>query len=251
MNYQQIYNDLCSEKGKNRNLNNEAHEEHHIVPKCMGGNNNPENLVDLNLREHFIAHRLLEKIYPDHRGLLHGVFRMSANDKYGKINSRTYKYLREKHSNLIWITTGLESKMIPNGNPIPEGWFRGHHYKNKGNKDLIWITDGTESKMIPKNDSIPEGWEKGNRFKECKWITNGVESKTIPKNDPIPDGWERGQHFNKGSKGKQYINNGIKTKTIPKDNAIPEGWERGYHPKRKVNLEMDAVPIEGKLIGEH
>lgn len=38
------------------------YESHHIIPKCLGGNNKKENLVLLTLREHFIVHHLLLKM---------------------------------------------------------------------------------------------------------------------------------------------------------------------------------------------
>ena len=34
---------------------------HHIIPKSIGGDNDPDNLVRLSLREHFLAHWLLTK----------------------------------------------------------------------------------------------------------------------------------------------------------------------------------------------
>lgn len=37
-------------------------EEHHILPRALGGDNKKANLVLLTAREHFIAHRLLAKI---------------------------------------------------------------------------------------------------------------------------------------------------------------------------------------------
>jgi hypothetical protein len=37
----------------------QGHELHHILPKCMGGNNNKTNLVRLTLREHYVCHLLL------------------------------------------------------------------------------------------------------------------------------------------------------------------------------------------------
>lgn len=40
---------------------------HHIVPKSEGGGDEPENLVCLTLREHYIAHLLLAKIYNDQK----------------------------------------------------------------------------------------------------------------------------------------------------------------------------------------
>lgn len=36
-------------------------EEHHIIPKSLGGSNSPDNLVKLTAREHFICHWLLTK----------------------------------------------------------------------------------------------------------------------------------------------------------------------------------------------
>ena len=35
---------------------------HHIIPRCLGGTNEPTNLVSLSLREHFVCHRLLVKM---------------------------------------------------------------------------------------------------------------------------------------------------------------------------------------------
>lgn len=37
-------------------------ESHHIIPKSIGGTNDPSNLVDLTPREHFICHKLLTKM---------------------------------------------------------------------------------------------------------------------------------------------------------------------------------------------
>jgi 5-methylcytosine-specific restriction endonuclease McrA len=39
------------------------YEEHHILPRSLGGDNSPENLVLLTGREHYLAHFLLYKIY--------------------------------------------------------------------------------------------------------------------------------------------------------------------------------------------
>ena len=42
-------------------------EKHHIIPKCLGGTNNTENLVELTAREHFICHWLLTKMVSSKR----------------------------------------------------------------------------------------------------------------------------------------------------------------------------------------
>lgn len=40
---------------------------HHIKPKCMGGTNEKSNLIWLTPEQHFIAHWMLAKAYPNHR----------------------------------------------------------------------------------------------------------------------------------------------------------------------------------------
>ena len=60
MNYQKVYDQLVQ---KNHVFSSgEYFEIHHKVPKCMGGNDEKSNLVNLTAREHYIAHLLLVKI---------------------------------------------------------------------------------------------------------------------------------------------------------------------------------------------
>lgn len=40
-------------------------EEHHILPRCMGGSDEPDNLIKLPLKAHITAHYLLANIYPE------------------------------------------------------------------------------------------------------------------------------------------------------------------------------------------
>lgn len=56
--YKDFINAILSSRGRYI-LDGSYHERHHIVPKCMGGTNNEENLIDLYAREHFEAHKLL------------------------------------------------------------------------------------------------------------------------------------------------------------------------------------------------
>lgn len=61
--YNKIYNDLIKSRKKlNRQKNpHDGLYTHHIVPRSLGGANDPDNLVVLTLKEHRIAHRLLTK----------------------------------------------------------------------------------------------------------------------------------------------------------------------------------------------
>ena len=61
MNYNVIYFNII-ERAKTRGLIKKSlgyyTERHHIIPRCIGGNNNKENLVLLTAKEHFICHYL-------------------------------------------------------------------------------------------------------------------------------------------------------------------------------------------------
>ena len=93
MNYTNIYNSLI-EKGKSLNhVSGVYYEKHHIVPKCIGGNNTKENLVNLTPEEHYIAHQLLAKIYPDNKHIICAAVMMCV----GRPNNKLYGWLRRRH----------------------------------------------------------------------------------------------------------------------------------------------------------
>ena len=52
--------DSIIQKANNRILSGYK-EKHHILPRCLGGKDNKENLVELTAKEHFIVHMLLCK----------------------------------------------------------------------------------------------------------------------------------------------------------------------------------------------
>lgn len=99
MNYIKIYNSLVSNKADRRKGKDVYYESHHIIPKSLGGGNEKSNLALLTPREHFIAHKLLTKIYPNSWKMKFALFMMAQEDtKAAKglfINSNTYEKLRK------------------------------------------------------------------------------------------------------------------------------------------------------------
>lgn len=75
-------------------------ERHHAIPRCMGGLNLPENIVNLTPREHIHAHLLLAKIHPQHFGLITAATLMSANLTSSKVASQ----LRERFIEMLKST---------------------------------------------------------------------------------------------------------------------------------------------------
>ena len=96
MDYQRIYNQLI-ERAQNKTLEGYT-EKHHIIPKCLGGEDNKENLVKLTAREHFLCHRLLCEIYPKETKLWYALFLMAigkqSTKREYKLSSRSYEKLR-------------------------------------------------------------------------------------------------------------------------------------------------------------
>lgn len=62
--YQRWYDQIIIRARSRRPLSQYC-EVHHIIPRSLGGSDDPKNLVELTYREHFLVHWLLTKI---HRG---------------------------------------------------------------------------------------------------------------------------------------------------------------------------------------
>jgi len=89
-------------------------ETHHIIPRSLGGSDDPDNLVCLTAREHFLCHWLLTKMVKGKRkqwSMINalGMMMWSENDNQQryKINARLYEQLKRKHSEAkSWAMTG-------------------------------------------------------------------------------------------------------------------------------------------------
>lgn len=92
MNYKMHYDNLIN-RTKTRTLTCYK-ERHHIVPRCMGGSDDEENIVDLTAAEHYVAHQLLLKLYPTNYKLAYACHMMST--KLNKRNNKSYSWVREK-----------------------------------------------------------------------------------------------------------------------------------------------------------
>jgi len=106
MNYEKIYNQIIKRaQSENRKKGSGVYyERHHIIPRCIGGTNDTENLVLLTAREHFICHKLLCEIYLGNKKLIFALWGMCNQNKNGlrcTISNRTYEDVRIKFSNAI------------------------------------------------------------------------------------------------------------------------------------------------------
>ena len=98
MNYDNIYDQLMN-RAKNRHLKGYK-EKHHIVPRCMGGDDNEINLVTLTPEEHYVAHQLLVKMCRYQGTELYNrlVFAMNMMTVGRKKTNKKYGWARRKLS---------------------------------------------------------------------------------------------------------------------------------------------------------
>lgn len=71
---------------------------HHIVPRCMGGSDDSDNLVMLTGQEHFIAHHLLAKIYKGNRKIQRAFAAMSRSKRKRRLTARQVNRARRAFS---------------------------------------------------------------------------------------------------------------------------------------------------------
>lgn len=162
MNYRKIYFKLIKNRRENH-PNNCYIENHHIIPKSLGGKDLKTNLVLLTAKEHFIVHYLLTKMFSNKTKKAKMIMAFSLmllkseNQKRYRFTSRQFQYLRELHSNSIKIL---------------QGGTKNSQYGK------VWITDGVNNKSISSKNEIPNGWVKGRSiFKSNK--LNKKEAKKL------------------------------------------------------------------------
>lgn len=96
MNYKNIYNQLI-ERSRNRIMaDDEYYESHHVIPRCIGGDDSNNNIVDLYPEEHYVAHQLLMKIYPNNPKLIFATFMMSVSNTSMKRNNKLYGWIKRR-----------------------------------------------------------------------------------------------------------------------------------------------------------
>lgn len=89
MNYSAVYDALINKRRASPVAEN--FDRHHIVPRCLGGKDEPNNVVQMTVKEHYVAHLLLAKI---HGGVLWYPVHLMAR-RAGK-GSRHYTSMRKQ-----------------------------------------------------------------------------------------------------------------------------------------------------------
>jgi hypothetical protein len=176
MDYRKHYQNLIATRKRRQLQEGEYYERHHIIPKCMNGNNDKNNLVVLTAKEHYIAHWLLVKIYPENWKLKFAFYKMSkTNSKQSRIISSS-QYQRSKK----YYSEGCRQRMIE-WNP-----GKSENSRRKASQRM----SSAENPMIKypeKNPFLGKSYVAGRKF-----YNNGVKNLYLKPGDPIPEGYVLG-----------------------------------------------------------
>lgn len=110
MRYQTLYEQLI-ERARSTTYN-EPTEQHHIVPKSLGGTDDESNLVRVPVRLHYVLHCLLYKIHKDTTPNL--IFACTAFFTQGK---RKYR-LNGQHVFHRWVRRAAHFRRLETSRPF-------------------------------------------------------------------------------------------------------------------------------------
>jgi len=102
MDYSKIYKNLMLDAQLNPKSDSYK-ERHHIIPKCLGGDDSSDNLIYLTARQHYLAHWLLYKIHRT-TSLVHAwhsMSRISDGQEKRNVNSHLFEYCKKERSMLL------------------------------------------------------------------------------------------------------------------------------------------------------
>lgn len=179
MNYARIYSDIIEKYGYNKKPMGVYSENHHIIPRCMSGTDDKQNLIYLDARCHLLVHWLLVRMYPNNYELTHAFSMMCLmqNNYMERIipnlkilaEARRRKSLAQskklKGNNIEFNTVESNIKRVETA--IRNGSYRG--LKN-GKSQSVDIYNYFTGELIISNVSVTE-WGRDNGIKRNLNIT--------------------------------------------------------------------------------
>jgi len=148
MNYKNIYNDIIEKRKEN--IPTGYTEEHHIIPRCLGGTDDKDNLVKLTAKEHFICHLLLTKMYEygtiEYYKMCNAFLMMLVTSKDHQNN----RYITSRKYEKLKVSFSERMSLLQSG-------------KNNSQHGTIWASNKKlkKCKKISNISDLKDGWVKG------------------------------------------------------------------------------------------
>lgn len=141
------------------------------------------------------------------------------NNKNRVIQGQGLKNIQDagikRRDKFIWITNGINTKMIGINDDIPETYYQG-----RGDDVAKCVSHTIETREKISNHP---------NIKGVRCYTNGDLNLKLKNTDEVPFGFYKGVTIK--TKPKIRITNGFLNKSIAIDLPIPEGWYRGLTRK--------------------
>jgi len=165
-------------------LKPEIKHRHHIIPRYLGGSDSDSNIVELTVKEHAEAHRILYEKHGDIRdklayeGLLGIVGKEEIVKDLNGISKNSKWYYNPNNLN--------ERKMIRKDQKIPEGWVKGRGTNTwSKNRDYKKVSKKQKEKT---SLSMKKAWERGVNRDQSYRETEEYKKKVAENSKKI---WER------------------------------------------------------------
>jgi len=162
-------------KSKNRLLTGYK-EKHHILPRCLGGKDNKDNLVELTAREHFIVHMLLCKFTKGEskRSMLYAFKCMCYYKKDGR-DYKIYSRIAQKLRSELKFSKEHKIKM----SEVKKGKPSNRKGKKASDKTKLRIKKALSGKKHSEKhkDTLSK------IRKQLIWVNNNIQSKRIKKDE--------------------------------------------------------------------
>ena len=237
MNYKWHYDKLITRAQNRSILPNEYKEKHHIVPRCMGGSDDAENLVYLLAREHMIAHLLLMKMNPKNMDLVTAVLKMS---KQCELNSNGFEMARKRFSEMMKTEHNPMHKDNPESEKRRAALSKRQTENNVATRPEVQLKMSQIKKEYFKNNPGPnKGKTASVKTREKQAI---AASKRTGKNS-----CRRKQYNLVSPEGKVYYCDGELMKTIKelnlssaplkkfKGSVVPQETREWYNTELRIN----------------
>lgn len=192
---------------------------HHIIPKHMGGTDDPSNLIQLTIEEHAEAHR---KLWEEHGNEYDRAAWLGLSSQIGK----------DEILSLVLSEAGKRSYQ-----KSKESWNKrrklGTEYC-RGKKAYHNPTNPNEYKLFDEGTQ-PKGWILGRNVKstvDTNWYYNDKTGETrMFRDDEVLYGWKRGRGNTINYKtvlGKCWYHDPISMKSkFFHEGEEPLGWMKG------------------------